>query len=88
MLPLSSQQLQLVVREPYTPYGERYRLRRALIEPDQKLVVRSKIREAKLFFDGPTNQIDIGFGDVIEMCRSEESLTLLGISTRRRWGKR
>src|SRR5262249_10971521 len=41
VLPLTSRQLQLVVREPYTPHGESYRLRRALIPDGQKLTVRS-----------------------------------------------
>ena len=88
VLPLASKRLQLVVREPYTPHGERYRLRHALIAPDEKLVVRSKMHRAKIFFDGPGNVVQIGFGDVVEFCRADESLTLLGISSRRKWGER
>lgn len=86
VLPLTSQHLQLVVREPYTPHGERYKLRRALIAPGERLVVRSKIHDGRLFFDGPNDVVDVAFGDVIELSRASESLTLLGISTRRRWG--
>jgi NAD+ kinase len=86
VLPLTSKRLQLVVREPYTPHGEEYRLRHALIPPGTPLVVRSKIHEAKLFFDGPIDSAGVGFGDVIEFTQAPQSLTLLGISAKRKWG--
>jgi NAD+ kinase len=86
VLPLTSKRLQLVVREPYTPHGEEYRLRHALIPPGSPLVVRSKIHDAKLFFDGPIHSADVGFGDVIEFTQAPQSLTLLGIAAKRKWG--
>jgi len=86
VLPLTSKDLQLVVREPYTPHGERYELRRVLVPADELLVVRSKMHEAKLFVDGPIRSIDVGFGDVFEFGRAPEELTVLGISPTRRWG--
>jgi NAD+ kinase len=85
VLPLTSKRLQLVVREPYTPHGEQYRLRHALIPPGNPLVVRSKMHDAKLFFDGPINSLDIGFGDVIGFSQAPQSLTILGISAKRKW---
>jgi NAD+ kinase len=88
VLPLASKRLQLVVREAYTPHGGRYRLAHALIPPGDKLTVRSKMHSGKIFFDGPENAVQIGFGDVVEFCRAEESLILLGISPRRKWGER
>lgn len=86
VLPLTSKQLQLVVREPYTPHSERYKLRHALIPPDMKLIVRSKMHDAKLFFDGPDSVADVSFGDVITFSEADRSLTVLGISSRRKWG--
>jgi NAD+ kinase len=86
VLRLTSKDLQLVVREPYTPHGERYQLRRALVSPGVSLVVRSKMHEAKLFVDGPNRSIDVRFGDVLEFCEASEALTVLGISPKRRWG--
>lgn len=86
VLPLTSDNLQLVVREPYTPHGEEYRLRRALIRPGTPLIVRSKMHEAKLFFDGPINSIDVGFGDVLEFTQAPRPLAVLGISAKRKWG--
>jgi NAD+ kinase len=86
VLPLTSKDLQLVVREPYTPHGERYDLRRVLIPSTELLVVRSKMHEAKLFVDGPNRSLDVQFGDVLEFSRAPEELTVLGISPTRRWG--
>jgi NAD+ kinase len=86
VLPLTSQQIQLVVREPYTPQGETCHLRRVLIPPGQKLVVRSKMHDARIFFDGPDTSVELGYGDVVEFTQSKEPLTVLGIAARRKWG--
>lgn len=86
VLPLTSKKLQLVVREPYTPHGERYKLRHALIDMGKPLIVRSKIHEGKLFIDGPNRTADVGFGDVLSFTQAKEALTVLGISPTRRWG--
>jgi len=86
VLPLTSKRLQLVVREPYTPHGEHYRLRHALIQPGTPLVVRSKIHEGKIFIDGPNRTLDVGIGDVLSFTQSSEALTVLGIAPSRRWG--
>ena len=86
VLPLISKQLQLVVREPYTPHGESYRLRHALIPPGETLVVRSKMRDARIFIDGPDTVVDIGYGDTVAFTQASRPLTVLGISSRRKWG--
>jgi NAD+ kinase len=86
VLPLTSKQLQVVVREPYTPHGDSYELRHALIPPGKTLTVRSKMHDARIFFDGPDRSTDIGYGDVIDFTQAEQSLTMLGISSRRKWG--
>ncbi|MGK3998752.1 NAD(+)/NADH kinase [Sorangium sp. So ce1024] len=86
VLPLTSKRLQLVVREPYTPHGEQYRFRHALIPPGSSLVVRSKTHDAKLFFDGPIHSVSVGFGDIMEFTQAPQSLTILGLSAKRKWG--
>jgi NAD+ kinase len=86
VLPLTSKQLQLVVREPYTPHRERYRLCCPLIPPGEPVVVRSKMHEARIFIDGPDTVIPVGFGDAIEFTQAPQSLTVLGIASRRKWG--
>lgn len=86
VLPLTSRQLQLVVREPYTPHTESYELRHPLIPPGEVLYVRSKMHDGKLYIDGPENAFDIGFGDALEFTQAPQSLTVLGISSHRKWG--
>lgn len=85
VLPLTSQKLQLVVREAYTPQGERYRLGHTLIQEGAVLEVRSKMREGRIFIDGPDQVVPIRYGDVVEFTLADEPLTLLGISARRKW---
>jgi NAD+ kinase len=84
VLPLTSKRLQLIVREPYTPHGERYRFGHAFVPSSEVLVVRSKMHEARIFFDGPDNMVDIGFGDVVEFTQADKPLLLLGISSKRK----
>ncbi len=86
ILPLASPVLQLDAREPYTPEGEELRLVRSLVPEGKELLVRSKIRDGRLFIDGPHDSIAIGMGDRLVFRRSPESLTVLGLSARRRWG--
>ena len=85
ILPLTSTDLQLVVREPYTPEGEKLRLVRALVPKGKELFVRSKTREGRLFIDGPHESIEIEMGDRLVFRRSAESLVVLGLRERRRW---
>jgi NAD+ kinase len=86
ILPLTSRRLQLVVREPYTPEGEHLDLTRVLVPEDKELHVRSKIREGRLFMDGPHEFVDVEMGDRLVCRRSPESLVVLGLSATRRWG--
>jgi NAD+ kinase len=79
VLPLSSTKLQYVVREPYTPYGERHKLTVGLIDEGGSLVLRSKMKTGKLFLDGEHTVYDVTLGDVIKMRRSDEPLTVLGL---------
>jgi len=83
VLPLTSRRLQYVVREPYTPAGQKLRLRVGTIGEDGRIVLRNKMREAKLFLDGHYNVHDTGIGDVIVMRRSLDPLTVLGLARSR-----
>jgi NAD+ kinase len=80
VLPLASEKLQFVVREAYTPYGEHLRLTVGLVDERGRLVLRSKMRKARIFLDGEHNAYDVTIGDVIVMERSEDSLTVLGLT--------
>lgn len=85
ILPLASDKLQFVVREPYTPAGESLRFPRGLVAPDQELVVRMKTADGRVFVDGPHEVHEATLGDVLTFRASEEPLTLLGVSRRRGW---
>ena len=80
VLPLTSRRIQFVVREPYTPEGSPLRMRMGLIDEEGIVTVRSKMRQAKIFLDGHHNEYDAEMGDVITLCRSNETLTVLGLS--------
>jgi NAD+ kinase len=79
VLPLASRRLQYVVREPYTPAGERLRHVVGRIDVDERLVLHNKMREAKLFLDGHHTVFEIALGDVLTLQRSDEPLTVLGL---------
>ena len=85
VLPLTSERLQLVVREPYTPRGERYRLQHLFVEPGERVLVLAKSHQMRLYLDGPDQLVRVGLGDRIELSLSREPLTLLGIAPERRW---
>lgn len=84
VLPLTADTLQFVVREPYTPLGDRLSLTRLMIGPKGKLIVRCKMRQGAIFFDGPDDMVEVRFGDVLSFARAEEPLTLLGITKGRK----
>jgi NAD+ kinase len=83
VLPLGSEKLQLVVREPYVPEGERYRFVRVLMNPGESLRVESKMDDACVFLDGPYRQFPVRLGDVLTFRVSDETLLLLGRGERR-----
>ena len=82
ILPLGSRQLQLVVREPYTPRGKKNALARAIVKPTQRVLVTSKMDDSSLFLDGPQRTIPVRLGDEIEFSLSDTPLTVLGLSGR------
>lgn len=82
VLPFSSPQLQLVVREPYPGPGRSYQLLKVIAEPGQTLALRSKMHDARLFLDGPFACFDVGLGEIVRCQVSDEPLTLLGLDQR------
>jgi NAD+ kinase len=80
VLPLSSKRIQYVVREPYTPVGVPFRFPVGTIREDERLAILSKMRDAKIFLDGPHVVFDVTVGDVLTFRRSDESLAVLGLA--------
>jgi NAD+ kinase len=80
VLPLSSQDIQYVVREPYRPHGETLRLTVGLVPPTGTLMITCKMRRACLFVDGDHVSFDVTIGDRVAMRRSDEPLVVLGLA--------
>src|SRR5690606_8005896 len=55
-----------------------YSMTRGLIDPGEQLVIISKIREGRIFIDGPHHTRDVRMGARVAMRRSDEPLSLLG----------
>lgn len=52
-LPLSSKQIQYVVREPYAPPGKSYRHLRGILNPRESVEILCMMDDAALYIDGP-----------------------------------
>jgi NAD+ kinase len=87
VLSLASGKLELVVREPYTPFGSTISMRRLIVEAGDQVTVRTKMDRGVLFLDGPFRRIPLRLGDVVRFSASDELLTVLGLSAKRqKWG--
>ncbi len=80
VLPLSSQKIQYVVREPYQANGHALSMVLGLALEDQALVIKSQMRQARLFLDGDHIMHAVTIGDVLRMRRSDEPLVVLGLA--------
>lgn len=82
VLPIGSQKLQFVVREPYRGVDNRYRLVKGLVSPGEELFITSRMTRGRLFLDGTQKVFNVGIGDRVAMSLSDEPLTLLGLKRR------
>lgn len=82
VLPLASTSLQFVVREPYMLTGD-LKLAHTLVREGSALLAFNKMREAKLFLDGPHYVVDIGLGARLRFSLSAEPLEVLAINRAR-----
>jgi len=89
VLPLSSDQLQLVVREPYSPYGK-FELLKLVVDASREISVQSKMDDAALYLDGPHRTVSVRLGDFVSFGVSDEPLNVLGLRGRkpRTWAKK
>ena len=90
VLPVASKQLQFVVREPYQPGARHFALARGVVEDGGRLEITSKVRDGRVWIDGPHHVREVRMGSEIQMRRSNEPLRLLGFprATRAGHGRR
>jgi NAD+ kinase len=77
-LPIGSEKLQFVEREPYALGKARHHLLRGVIAGNQRLQIQSHMRIGRLYLDGPHIWHAVQIGSRIRFGRSDEPLTLLG----------
>ncbi len=79
VLPPRSRNLQFVVREPYTPTGRPFRYTQGIVRPGERFEVWNKMREARLYLDGPRNVVPLTIGQRVSFEVSDEPLTMVGV---------
>lgn len=82
VLPIGSQKIQFVVREPYRGVDNRYRLVKGLVPPGEFLSITSRMTKGRLFLDGTQKVHEVRIGDDVRMQLSDEPLTILGLKRR------
>jgi len=80
VLPLSSRHLQYVVREPYEPHRGVLHMAIGLIDVEECVSVRSKMRHGRLFLDGDHIVHEVDIGDTVTMSAADEPLLVLGLA--------
>lgn len=85
VLPLGSQRLQLVVREPYLAPGHPLKFTKLAVKPGEAISAQSKMDDATVFLDGPFRKFAVSLGDTVVFQRSNEPLTVLGLDHGRGW---
>ncbi|HVZ81288.1 MAG TPA: NAD(+)/NADH kinase [bacterium] len=76
---LTSRSFQFLVREPYQrKFGVR-RLVRGILRPGQRLGIVSRMKEGRIFVDGPNLWLPFRLGDRLEVGPSKSPLRLIGV---------
>jgi len=76
-LPATSRRVRYVPRELYSRPGQRYRLRGGTAGPGDRLVLRSLMREGRVYADGAHRCFSFPYGSVLEIRPSREPLRLI-----------
>ena len=82
VLPMRSQKIQFVVREPYRGVNNKYSLVKGVVGPGEDLRITSRMTKGRIFLDGTQKVHSVDIGERIRLSLSEEPLTLLGLQRR------
>jgi NAD+ kinase len=83
VLPLDSDLLQFVVREPYLVGGRPYQAMKSTFSRGEALRVRSKMYDGALYMDGIGRSFPVTLGDRVEFRLGPEPLRVFGLAGRR-----
>ncbi|MFB6262889.1 MAG: NAD(+)/NADH kinase [Bradymonadaceae bacterium] len=84
ILPLDSDYMEYLVREPYPHSREVYRHERGVQSMDHPFEVTSRMEKGRIFLDGPHVSHPFPPGDVLRIGRGEYPITIYGLDERRR----
>jgi hypothetical protein len=77
-VPITSSEIFIATREPYTPYGESLLLSKFSLDGKEKsLSFFSQMRQGLVCVDGPDFCESVGFDEVIDISSPEEGSLLL-----------
>lgn len=79
VLPIGSQKIQFVIREPYRGVDNKYGVVKGLIGPGEDLKITGRMTRGRIFLDGTQKEHSVAIGEQIRMSLSDEPLTLLGL---------
>lgn len=79
ILPLTSNKLQLVVREPYLGHGRAAKILRETVSGNGRIVAISKMERVSIFLDGPYRLLQARLGDEVSFERSKQPLFVVGL---------
>ncbi len=82
VLPIGSQKIQFVIREPYRGVDNKYHLVKGLVGPGEDLKITSRMTRGRIFLDGTQKVHFVSIGEQIRLSLSDEPLTLLGLKGR------
>ncbi len=83
VLPIESNCMEYLVREPYPMPGERYRFGRGVLEADDQFEVISKMEEGHIYMDGPHISRSFSIGEVARIESDAPSLVIYGLDEHR-----
>ncbi|RAL21721.1 hypothetical protein DL240_12770 [Lujinxingia litoralis] len=84
VLPFRSNNFQYLVREPYPPRQGGYRFLKGIVPVQEAFEVVSRMREGRIFLDGPHLALEFGVGATLTIDDNAPSLALYGLEEDRR----
>ncbi|TXD38614.1 hypothetical protein FRC98_06955 [Lujinxingia vulgaris] len=84
VLPFRSQSFQYLVREPYPPAQGGYRFLKGLVPIHEPFEVVSRMREGRIFLDGPHLALEFGVGATLTIDPDAPPLKIYGLEEDRR----